>query len=207
MLFAFALALSVPQAAPKQGEAVLVQQLIERTQTTRAPYALVSTNEIRRDDATIHEFSAEFNRGDLHRVETPRDRIVTNCRTGWNAHLNVASGKITHDDSVSGMACGVYTSDGVVSAEITGTRSSQFGRLQQLKIKTVSGLTRIYGIAANGAIVAEEIVDPAGEPRLIMTAISLSNRVPSTDLFSEASLAESAVPDEMRKHASEPLAR
>ena len=203
MLFAFALALSVPQAAPKQAEAVLVQQLIERTQTTQAPYALVSSNEIRRDDATIHEFAAEFNQGDLHRVETPRDRIVANCRTGWNAHLNVATGAITHDDSASGMACGVYTGDGVVSAEITGTKNSQFGLLQQLKIKTVGGLTRMYDIAANGAIVSEEIVDPAGRPRLVMTAISLSNRLPSTDLFSEASLAKSAVADEVIKQASE----
>lgn len=203
MLFAFALAFSVPQGAPKVAEAALVQQLIERTQTTQEPYALVSSNEIRRDDTTLHEFAAEFNQGDLHRVETPRDRIVTNCRTGWNAHLNVATGAITHDDSVSGMACGVYTGDGVVNAEITGTTRSQFGLLQQLKIKTISGLTRIYGIAANGAIVSEEIVDPAGKPRLVMTAISLSDHLPTTDIFSEASLAKSVVTDEVIKQASE----
>lgn len=204
MLLAFALTLSVPQAAPKEREAALVQQLIERTQTTQASYALVSRNEIRRDDATVHEFAAEFNNGDLHRVETPRDRIVTNCRTGWNAHLNVATGAITHDDGASGMACGVYTGDGVVSAEITGTISSQFGLLRQLKIKTVGGLTRSYSIAHNGAIVSEEIVDPAGTPRLLSTAMSLSDRLPPTDIFSEASLAKSVVPDEMIRQASEP---
>lgn len=203
MLFAFALALSVPQPAPKEAAAALVQQLIVRTKTTQAAYALVSRNEIRRDDATIYEFAAEFNQGDLHRVETPRDRIVTNCRTGWNAHLNVATGAITHDDPASGMACGVYTGDGVVNAEITGTRRSQFGLLQQLKIHTAGGLTRIYGIAPNGAIVSEDIVDTAGKPRLQMTAISLSDRLPSTDLFSESSLAKSAVPDEVIKQASE----
>jgi hypothetical protein len=204
VLFAFALAFSVPQTAPKVAAAARVQQLIERTQTTQEPYALVSRNEIRRDDTTLHEFAAEFNQGDLHRVETPRDRIVTNCRTGWNAHLNVATGEIAHDDSVSGMACGVYTGDGVVNAEITGTTHSQFGLLQQLKIKTISGLTRIYGIAANGAIVSEEIVDPAGKPRLVVTAISLSDRLPTTDIFSEASLAKGVVPDEVIKQASEP---
>jgi hypothetical protein len=62
----------------------------------------------------------------------------------------------------------------------------------------------MYGITANGAIVSEEIVDPAGRPRLLMTAMSLSNRLPSTDLFSEASLAKSAVPNEEIKQASEP---
>jgi hypothetical protein len=98
----------------------------------------------------------------------------------------------------------VYTGDGVLNAEIIGTTSSQFGLLQQLKIKTVGGLTRIYGIAANGAIVSEEIVDPAGRPRLVMTAISFSDRLPSTDIFSEASLAKSAVSDELIKQASEP---
>ena len=204
MLFAFSLALSVPQAAPNEAQAALVQQLIERTKTTQASYALVSRNETRRDDATIHEFAAEFNQGDLHRVETPRDRIVTNCRTGWNAHLNIATGTVTHDDATAGMACGIYTGDGVVNAEITGTKTSQFGLLQELKIKTVTGLTRIYGIAPNGAIVSEEIVDPAGKPRLLTTAMSLSHRLPQTDIFSEASLAKSAVPDEVIKQASKP---
>ena len=164
----------------------------------------MSRNEIRRDDGTIYEFAAEFNRGDLHRVETPRDRIVTNCRTGWNAHLNVATGTITHDDATSAMACGVYTGDGVVDAEITGTKNSQFGLFQELKIRTIAGLTRIYGIAPNGAIVSEQILDPAGKPRLLMTAMTLSDRLPSTEIFSEASLAKSAVPDEVIKKASEP---
>lgn len=204
MLYAFALALSVPQLAPKQAQAALVQELIERTKTTQARYALVSRNEIRRDDATIHEFSAEFNRGDLHRVETPRDRIVANCRTGWNAHLNVATGVITHDDAASGMACGVYTGDGLLNAEITGTRSSQFGLLQQLKIRTIGGLTRTYEIAPNGAILSEEIIDPAGKPRLLTTVMSLSDRLPSVDIFSEASLARSVVPDDVIKQASQP---
>ena len=204
MLFAFAVVLSVPQIAPKESEAELVQELIARTQTTRAPYALVSSNEIRRDDITIHEFSAEFNQGDLHRVETPRDRIVANCRTGWSAHLNIATGVITHNDAISGAACGVYTGDGVRSAEITEARNSPHGLLQKLKIETVGGLTRTYEVAPNGAILSESITDPAGKLRLVMTAISVSDQVPTGDLFSEPSLAKSVVPLELKEQASEP---
>jgi hypothetical protein len=205
-----ALALALGVFPPVSAHATLaeiaafqVDSLIKRTQTTDATYALVSAVEIRRDDATVHEFAAEFNQGDLHRVETPRDRIVTNCRTGSSAHLAVATGQITHEDGLSGVACGIYTGDIVRSAAATGSRESPFGRLQQLKIETHAS-TRTYEVAPNGAIVSETITDLNGKLRLINKTISLSGRLPSGDMFSEASLTRSVVPDELQKKASDP---
>src|SRR5205823_2604608 len=155
------------------------------------------------DDATVHEYAAEFNQGDLHRVETPRDRIVTNCRTGWSAHLNIATGVVTHDDAISGFACGIYTGDIVRSAEITGSRQSSFGLLQQLKLETYAS-TRTYEVAPNGAIITETITDQSGKLRVTMKAVSLSDQLPAGDVFSEASLARSIVSDDLSKKASDP---
>jgi hypothetical protein len=181
-----------------------VNSIIKRTQTTQATYGLVSTNEIRRDDRTIHEFAAEYNQGDLHRVETPRDRIVSNCRTGWSAHLDIATGLVTLSDGIAAVACGIWTGDVVHSAEMTGTRPSEFGSLQLLKITTYAS-ARTYEVAPNGAIVGETITDQNGKLRLITRAISLSEQLPPGDIFSEASLARSVVPDELKMKASVPL--
>lgn len=203
----YALALAASTSVSSRGTATTiaasqVDSVIKRTQTTSATYSLISTNEIRRDDETIHEFSAEFNQGDWHRVETPRDRIVTNCRTGWTAHLNVATGDISHDDQMSGVACGIWTGDGVRSAEMTGSKQSTFGQLQQLKLETYAAM-RTYEVAPNGAIVAETITDQSGKLRLLMKAISLSKQVPPGDIFSEKSLARSVVPDDLQRKASD----
>jgi len=204
MSFILLFSLSMLQATPNLPDSTAAQQLIDWTKNNRARYTVVSRNEIPRDDATIYEFSAEFNEGDLHRVETPRDRVVTNCRTGWIAHLNVATGEITHDAPLSGVACGIYTGDKMVSAEISSAKSSKFGPIKQLHLKTASGLTRIYGVASNGAIVAEQIIDPAGKTLIVMTALSLSDRLPSVDLFTEASLSKSAISDEVIELTSKP---
>ena len=191
---------ALPVAHDRQQD--LVQRLIERTRTTRAAYALISTNELRRDGRVVHEFSAEYNQGDFHRVETPRDRIVGNCRTGWTAHLEIASGRISHGDGISASICGVDPNLVLRSAEITGSRQSKFGPVQHLKIETY-GPSRTYEIASNGAIVAETITDLNGVTRLRMKAISLSAELPALDLFSEASLATSVIPDDLKRRASD----
>jgi hypothetical protein len=181
----------------------LAQQVILRTRSTHATYFVVTANEIHRDDGTIHEFAAEFNQGDFHRVETPRDRIVANCRTGWSAHLNLASGKISHGDQISGSVCGIDPTAIVEDRAITGSRQSQFGLLQQLRIVRVDG-TRNYEVAPNGAIVGETLADVTGKVRLVERAILLSDHLPAADIFSEASLARSVVSDQLKKEASEP---
>ena len=198
-IVALALAASVPTAYSQVNLSATPEAyaLINRTHTTQATYSLVSSNELHPDSGTVNEFSAEFNRGDWHRVETPRDRIVANCRTGWSAHLNIATGEISHSDGLADAACGIYTGDLIRTAEVTGSRASQFGRLQQLRIVTY-GATRTYEVASNGAIVSETISDLNDKLRLKMQAVSLSDKLPSDDIFSEGSLAKSAVPEATR---------
>lgn len=202
MLAAVASVAGTSHATPGVMSTSQVDAAITKTRTTQATYALVSTNEIRLDDKTIHEFAAEYNRGDLHRVETPRDRIVANCRTGWSAHLNVATGEVSRREGTSGVACGIATNV-FRSAEVLGSRQSQFGRVQQVKIVTNHDL-RTYDVAENGAIVGQTIAEPDGKLRLIMRAISVTEQLPIGDIFSEASLAKSVVSDELKEKASDP---
>jgi len=192
---------AVPQVRTRAEE--LAQQVIERTRTTQATYFVVTANEIYRDDGTIREFAAELNQDDLHRVETPRDRIVANCRTGWNAHLNLATGKVSYGDQASGSVCGIDPTAIIEDQAITGSRQSQFGLLQLLRIARIDG-TRTYEVAANGAIVGETLADVTGKVRLVERAILLSDQLPAGDIFSEASLAKSVLSDELKRKASAP---
>jgi len=177
--------------------------VIVRTRTTQATYALVDTNELHHGGGTVHEFSAEYNQGDLHRVETPRHRIVANCRTHDAAALNIATGEITHAPEIATFACGMYTNQNLRSADVTGSRQSEFGSVDQIKLVSTDSI-KTYEVAQNGAIVAETISDVNGNPELINRAISLSSKLPAGDLFSEASLARSVVPEGLKRKASDP---
>ena len=117
--------------------------------------------------------------------------------------MNIATRTVTYNDALSNGACGIYIGDIVRNAKMTGSRMSPFGNLQKLKIETYAA-TRTYEVAPDGAIVAETIADQNGKLRLLMKAISLSEQLPEGDLFSEASLARSAVSDELQKKASDP---
>ena len=67
----------------------------ERTKRTRATYALYSWNWIKGDGFEGGpQWSAEFHRGTLHRVETPRFRVVADCAAGTGAMIDVDSGRI-----------------------------------------------------------------------------------------------------------------
>lgn len=64
-------------AATSSGEA---EKTIALTRETRATYSVFFWNVITRPGSPAQaEWSAEFHKGALHRVETPRDRIVANC--------------------------------------------------------------------------------------------------------------------------------
>jgi hypothetical protein len=53
-----------------------VAAVVDRTKSTRATYAIYTWIRISRLGQPPHEeWSAEFNSGALHRVETPRDRV------------------------------------------------------------------------------------------------------------------------------------
>ena len=66
-----------------QGERAKVEAIIARSKLTRATYAVYAWNKMQHpEQPAVEEWSAEFNSGSLHRVETPRDRVIADCAAG-----------------------------------------------------------------------------------------------------------------------------
>jgi hypothetical protein len=80
----------------------VVTPIVSRTHTTRATYAVYYWNRITpaRGEAS-EEWSAEFNRGNWHRVETPRDRMIADCAAMKGIDLSLETGQIVSGPAVA----------------------------------------------------------------------------------------------------------
>ncbi len=71
----------VVSAACAQSSSEAARAVVERTKTTSSTYTLYLWNRVTiPGEPVLEEGSAEFHKGDLHRFETPRDRIIADCR-------------------------------------------------------------------------------------------------------------------------------
>ncbi len=196
-LVAVGVALASSAAAQDIAITVGARAVIEATRETRADYSVFTWNWIT-PNATdpVEEWAAEFNHGALHRVETPRDRLVADCEAMTGSHMSLETGKIREGREVAQAACGVDSNVSIVAASATGPFESEWGPVRQLLIND-SRFERTYVVADNGAIVAQAIVDETNTPRLVMRATAMTRTSPS-DIYSVASLSRSAVPVEYR---------
>jgi hypothetical protein len=170
---------------------------VERTRSTTATYSLyVQTRITPPSRDPINEWAAEFHRGNLHRVETPRDRVVADCARLTGSHLNLMTGVITRGSSEAKSACGINANPDLVSGKWLGVEQSRFGPVDRLEL-TDSEHVRGYDVASNGALVASTIADLDGTMRLRTWATALLPTLPEQDIFSEASLARQVASDAM----------
>lgn len=188
----------LPACASAQGEVEAgAAEVIDLTRTTTATYSVYTWNRLTLpDEAPFEEWAAEFHDGHLHRVETPRDRIVADCAAGTGTYLNLVTGEEVRGPEVAKAACGVQAHATILAArEETGGRGS-FGAFRRIRLRDPRNI-RTYDVAPNGAIVGATIADANGKPQLASQAIAMHDRVPP-NIFSEESLEFSAVPDEFR---------
>jgi hypothetical protein len=172
-------------------------QIIEKTRTTRATYSVFNWNVITPPGSDpVEEWSAEFHKGTLHRVETPRDRLVANCEEMTGTHLNVANGEIIERPEIARAACGVQANSRILSAEFVGQEDSRFGTIDRIELRDPQNV-RTYAIAANGAIVGSTIELKDGAVLLDSKAVAMLDTTPQ-DIFTVESLSKSAVPKEFR---------
>ena len=88
-------AFSAPAMAETPGDTAKVAAIIARTKLTRTTYAAYFWNRIERaGQAPVEEWSAEFNAGPRHRVETPRDRVVADCAAQSGSAWSIARGDL-----------------------------------------------------------------------------------------------------------------
>lgn len=194
------LAAAAPAPAPAPADSAAVAAILTRTKTVTRTYALyIWTVVTPPAEPRREEWAAEFHSGDLHRVETPRDRIVANCRTGEGWGYSVETGERFTGAWLARTACGVDTNQAVSSAEYEGTRSTPFGPADRVKLVTPE-LIRRYDVSPEGILLAETFTanGPGEAIRLSNRAVALEAALPASGMFEPASLARSYVADRYR---------
>ena len=183
------------------------QQVVERTRTTNATYARYAWNWVRDADGSVRrEWSAEFHRGTLHRVETPSLRVIADCAARTGMAVDVATGETFEGPSVAAVACGISAHAPVESLEWLGARDSRFGPVETVRLTDPED-ERIFVVDADGALVAFEVFARTADRATCLQgeAVAVERRVPEGDIFSAESLVESVVPDRHRAPPAAPV--
>ena len=165
----------------------------ERTKRTRETYALYAWNWVKVPGLeTGPQWSAEFHRGDLHRVETPQVRVVADCAAGTGTMYEVASGRTASGGAAAAAACGINSNFPIRRLEWMGRRKTRFGPLDMLRVVDLAD-ERIYAVDRAGVLVAAEVfprVKGSGSC-LQQEPLAVEKILPAEDMFSEASLRKS----------------
>ncbi len=209
MLLAFLISMSIsatrqntpPPDLASRAEIEKVAQIISRTKTVSTTYAVYFWNHGRSPSlASADEWSAEFHSGSLHRVETPRDRVVANCAEGTGAYLNLASGLVSKGPGVAAAACGINTNRQFIAVKWMGRVQSFSIPADRIQLTDSSNI-RTYDVSDDGVILASvyALRDPQKSTELETFAVSLSAVLPDKSMFDEASLQKSFVPEQFKK--------
>ncbi len=176
-----------------------VQSVIDRTRQTHVVYAnYIWGTTAWTGVAPSDEWSAEFHSGDLHRVENPRIRAVADCKAMTGAYLDIATGKITRDAAVARVSCGISTNAPFKSSRYDGSVQSPFGPAERFTVSD-GQQRRTYDVTADGAIVRSYfILEATGEMTIDQRSVAVLPTLPATDIFDEASLSRSFVPDQYK---------
>ena len=176
-----------------------VKDVVDRSKTTRATYALYSWNEITRKEGPVQEWGAEFHSGDQHRVETPRDRVIADCKAQTGSALSLVTGKTVEGPSVARAACGINTNKAFTAIEWKGLVQTPFGVADRVRLSDKDDI-RTYDISPAGVILRTIYAQnsPDAPIGLSSEAVGVLSELPAPDMFDKASLARSYVPDRFK---------
>lgn len=144
------------------------------------------------------DWSAEFHSGKLHRVENLFNRIVADCTTMKGAALDLTTGEIDRRDWVAKAACGIQSMATPRRLEWLGTAETVFGVADRVEI-TDDVSTRVYDVLPSGVLVSSTYRPKSGEFEATTKAVAVTLALPAKDIFSEASLQSSFVPDQYKQ--------
>lgn len=184
-------------AAPDSSARALA--VLERTKTTRVTYAMYGWAWVQNGDGSLRdEWSAEFNSGSRHRVETPAARLVADCDAQTGTGVILATGERVEGRHVAQIACGIATAQAIREVSWLGTGTGRFGEVDRLRIVD-DEVERIYTVDRDGILVGAEIYAPDGDSCLQAEAVAVERSLPEGDLFSVESLDRSVVPERYRR--------
>jgi hypothetical protein len=208
LIIAAALSLSVsasresawPDSQEASAENAKVVAVIQRTKAVTATYAVYFWNQGRAPSlASANEWSAEFHSGSQHRVETPRNRIVADCVTGAGTYLDIVSGQVVRGPQVAAAACGINTARQIIAAKWVGHVQTALGGADRVQITDSSNI-RTYDVSDDGVILTSiyALREPPQPVVLNSWASTLVHTLPNGNMFDEASLRKSFVPDRFK---------
>jgi hypothetical protein len=180
-------------------------RVVERTKMFDGSYASYTWNRISpTGQPPVEEWSAEFHSGALHRVETPRDRIVADCSALSGTWLSLVTGETVTNSQVAASACGINTNKPFRSARLRGRVEGPFGIVDRVEVADHENV-RVYDVTREGVIVRATYADRETPQILALESwtVALDSELPADDLFSEQSLQRSFVP---AQHQSPPTA-
>jgi hypothetical protein len=178
--------------------------LITKTRITQTTYSLFSWNRINPPNGEIiEEWSAEFNSGNFHRVETPRNRIIANCQAMTGTMIDLDTGKLNSGKSIANAACGINANIEILSAKKIGRIKTEFGIADGIEIVDAYQI-RTYHISKNGILLAATIYGKQQDRPIFLKnwATHVDNALPSDNVFSKASLYKSFVPKRWQQSSS-----
>jgi hypothetical protein len=197
---AFVCAVALPETSTKVDVDKAIK-VLARTKTTSATYALYSWNRITPPGRPpTEEWSAEFNDGPLHRVETPAHRLVANCVEKSGTEYSVATTQTFSGPGVAGAACGINTNKPIISIRYVGHVVDRAGEADRVEVTDAENV-RTYDVTRDGILIRTmyALNTPERPVVLDVETEAISRTLPRQDMFDAASLMQSVVPDEYKK--------
>jgi hypothetical protein len=182
-------------ARPDDGDVAAVDRVVARSKTTTATYAVYQWTRLTPPGAPpVEEWAAEFHAGNLHRVETPRDRLISDCRAKTGVWLTLATGQIVQGERLAGAACGINSDKPMLRREMLGRVATPYGKADRVRITDADNI-RTYEVSDEGILVHAVYQDSSvGSPVVLDSkTAALERKLPASDMFSEASLRTSFV--------------
>jgi hypothetical protein len=179
--------------APEPGPDPRAKAALDRTKRTQETYALYSWNWVKGSGSDAGpRWSAEFHRGNLHRVETPHVRIIADCAAGTGSMFEVHSGRTESNASIAGAACGINSNFPIRKLEWLGRKTTRYGALDVLRVVD-SADERIYAVDPAGVLIASEIFPRANGAGFCLQQepLAVEKSLPAKDMFSAESLRKS----------------
>lgn len=177
------------------------REIVRRTKTVDATYSSYVWNIITAPDGSVvEEWAAEFHDGALHRVETPHDRVIANCRDMTGVARSLVTGETRRGPSVARLACGINTNVAFRSLRALGSVAGPGGTVDRIEVIDAAN-TRVYDVTGDGIIVRTTYASSEAPDAVFLEAwtFALERKVPAGDLFSEESLGTSFVADGFRQ--------
>lgn len=195
-----------PSPGHASGDEAKVEAVLARTKSAGTTYAVYQWQRITPDGAPAREeWAAEFNAGHLHRVETVEGRVIANCETMAGSYLPLSTGAILTGPRFANAACGIDTNRPMTDQRWLGVVQTPFGKADRVRLID-DRYIRSYDITDRGVIVrAVYRKSTAGNPLvLVQVAVALSSTLLSGQLFDEASLQRSFVPERYKSRPDLP---